>query len=114
MPNYTGEHAIILLDYSQSDVRFFDCNYPDKNWTATKSWFDTYWFGTSLVLERQHASHLKAEDQPVIVATTRENPYAKWKFEQFNPVQSRVMDFYDKDNNGLIASSTSSGKTVVV
>lgn len=55
---------------------------------------------------------IKAEDQPVLVATT-EYPYAKWKFEKFNPVQSRIMDFYDKDVNGLIAAMTSAGKTVV-
>jgi len=55
---------------------------------------------------------IKAEDQPVIVATA-DYPYAKWKFEKFNPVQSRIMDFYDKDTNGLIAAMTSAGKTVV-
>jgi len=55
---------------------------------------------------------IKAEDQSVTVATA-DYPYAKWKFEKFNPVQSRIMDFYDKDVNGLIAASTSSGKTVV-
>lgn len=54
----------------------------------------------------------KADDQDVLVATTS-YPYAKWKFEKFNPVQSRVMDFYDKETNGLIAASTSAGKTVV-
>lgn len=55
---------------------------------------------------------IKAKDQPITVATA-DYPYAKWKFEKFNPVQSRIMDFYDKDTNGLIAASTSAGKTVV-
>jgi helicase len=55
---------------------------------------------------------IKADDQDVLVATL-EYPYAKWKFEKFNPVQSRIMDFYNKDNNGLIAAMTSAGKTVV-
>lgn len=55
---------------------------------------------------------IKAEDQNVCVATA-EYPYAKWKFEKFNPVQSRIMDFYNKDNSGLVAASTSAGKTVV-
>lgn len=55
---------------------------------------------------------IKAEDQPVVVATA-DYPYAKWKFETFNPVQSRIMDFYEKDTNGLIAAMTSAGKTVV-
>lgn len=57
-------------------------------------------------------SVIKALDQPILVATS-EYPYAKWKFEKFNPVQSRIMDFYDKDNNGLIAAMTSAGKTVI-
>jgi len=55
---------------------------------------------------------IRAEDQSVLVASS-EYPHAKWKFEKFNPVQSRCMDFYDKEVNGLIASSTSSGKTVI-
>lgn len=55
---------------------------------------------------------IKAEDQSVLVATA-DYPYAKWKFEKFNPVQSRCMDFFDKEVNGLIAAMTSGGKTVV-
>ena len=55
---------------------------------------------------------IEAGDQPVIVATS-EYPYANWKFEKFNPVQSRIMDFYDQDVNGLIAARTSAGKTVI-
>ncbi len=54
----------------------------------------------------------KTEDQPILVATS-EYPYAKWKFEKFNPVQSRCMEFFDKETNGLISASTSAGKTVV-
>jgi helicase len=55
---------------------------------------------------------IKVQDQSELVATSN-YPYAKWSFENFNPVQSRIMDFYDKDVHGLIAASTSSGKTVV-
>lgn len=55
---------------------------------------------------------IKAEDQNVCVATA-DFPYANWKFEKFNPVQSRIMDFFNKENNGLVAASTSAGKTVV-
>jgi helicase len=54
----------------------------------------------------------KVEDQPVLVATS-DYPYAKWSFEKFNPVQSRVAEFYDKETSGLIAAMTSAGKTVV-
>lgn len=55
---------------------------------------------------------IQTSDQPVIVATS-DYPYAKWQFEKFNPVQSRIMDFYDQDINGLIAAKTSAGKTVI-
>lgn len=52
---------------------------------------------------------IKVEDQ-LILAATANYPYAKWKFEKFNPVQSRCMDFFDKEVNGLIAAMTSGGK----
>jgi helicase len=35
------------------------------------------------------------------------------KFEEFNPVQSAIIPFIDKDNNCVISASTSSGKTVI-
>lgn len=40
-------------------------------------------------------------------------PHANWHFNQFNPIQSRVYEYYDKDNNLIVATATSSGKTVV-
>lgn len=55
---------------------------------------------------------IRTTDNDVCVATS-EYPYAKWKFEKFNPVQSKILEFYDKEMNGLIAASTSAGKTVV-
>lgn len=55
---------------------------------------------------------VKVSDQTVCVATS-EYPYAKWNFEKFNPVQSRVVDFYNQDCNALIAARTSAGKTIV-
>jgi replicative superfamily II helicase len=48
-----------------------------------------------------------------ISVPTKSYPFGHWKFENFNPVQSRMMDFYDKETSGLIAATTSSGKTVV-
>ena len=55
----------------------------------------------------------KVSDQPVLVATSQ-YPYANWKFESFNPVQSRVFELYNQDDiNGIIAASTSAGKTVI-
>jgi len=55
---------------------------------------------------------IKVQDQFELVNAS-EYPYAKWSFEKLNPVQSRIMDFYDKDMNGIISAATSAGKTVI-
>lgn len=55
---------------------------------------------------------VKVSDQNVLVKTTDYPEYAKFPFEYFNPVQSRIFEFYNKDCNAVIASMTSSGKTV--
>jgi replicative superfamily II helicase len=39
-------------------------------------------------------------------------PYATWKFSHLNPVQSALFPFVHQDCNGLVAASTSAGKTV--
>lgn len=39
--------------------------------------------------------------------------WAKWKFEEFNVVQSSIFPIIEKDCNCLIAASTSAGKTVM-
>lgn len=39
--------------------------------------------------------------------------YGKWNFEHFNPVQSALIPYATQDCNGLVAASTSAGKTVV-
>lgn len=54
---------------------------------------------------------VKVGDNGVLVESS-EFPLAKFPFQHFNPVQSKVLDYYDKDNNVLIATATSSGKTV--
>lgn len=46
------------------------------------------------------------------LASSSDFPFAKFPFEHFNPVQSRVFDIYDKGDNCLIAAPTASGKTV--
>jgi len=51
-------------------------------------------------------------DQPILVATNTFPSYAKFPFDFFNQVQSRVVDIYDKDCSALIATKTGSGKTV--
>jgi replicative superfamily II helicase len=43
---------------------------------------------------------------------TLDFPYAKWDFSKFNPVQTSLLDYFDKDVNGIVAASTSAGKTV--
>ena len=55
---------------------------------------------------------IKVGDQVNLVETAK-YPFASFPFKDFNPVQSRVFDFYDKDCNGVIAAATSAGKTVV-
>lgn len=43
---------------------------------------------------------------------TKKYPHATWDFENFNCVQSRLLEYYDKDINGIVAANTSAGKTV--
>jgi replicative superfamily II helicase len=50
-------------------------------------------------------------DQNELVATTN-YPFAKFPFEKFNPVQSRIFEFYDQETSAVIAAATSAGKTV--
>lgn len=46
-------------------------------------------------------------------STSQFPSYAKFEFDQFNPVQSAAFEIFDKDCNALIASTTGSGKTVI-
>lgn len=54
---------------------------------------------------------IKISDNPVLVPI-KEYPYAKWDFDNFNPVQSRLMETYQGDSNIAIAAATSAGKTI--
>lgn len=56
---------------------------------------------------------IKILNEQLSLVETKNYPYGKWKWDNFNPVQSRVFEIYDKDVNMVIASSTNSGKTVV-
>lgn len=69
-------------------------------------------FLTSIILDVKLPPVTKVDDQNVLVPTSSILD-SKFKFEFFNPVQSRCIDFFDKDTNGLVAASTSSGKTVI-
>lgn len=54
---------------------------------------------------------IKISDNPSL-AKTKDYPYAKWEFEEFNPVQTRLMETFEGDSNVAIAAATSAGKTV--
>lgn len=54
----------------------------------------------------------KVTDQNELVETNK-FPYATFEFEKFNPIQSRVLEFYEQDANAIISASTASGKTTV-
>lgn len=52
------------------------------------------------------------KDQPNLVSTSQFPDYAKFPFDEFNPVQSRIFEVYDKEVNCIIAAATSAGKTI--
>lgn len=54
---------------------------------------------------------IKITDTDKLVKTAQ-YPHAKWEFEEFNPVQSRLMEVFEGDSNVAIAAATSAGKTV--
>ena len=54
---------------------------------------------------------IKVSDQTNLVETSL-YPFASFSFEKFNPVQSRLFEFYSENCNTLVASTTASGKTV--
>lgn len=54
---------------------------------------------------------IRISDSPVLIPT-KNYQYGFWDFEDFNPVQSRLMETYAGDSNVAIAAATSAGKTV--
>jgi replicative superfamily II helicase len=52
------------------------------------------------------------EDQNELVESVKYPDYAKFNFKNFNPVQSRLFEIFNKDCNVIIAAATSAGKTV--
>lgn len=52
------------------------------------------------------------EDQDVLVESNKYPSYARFNFENFNPVQSRLFEIYNQDCNVIVAAATSAGKTV--
>jgi len=57
-------------------------------------------------------SNTETDKESAVLVRTADFLYAKWDFEYFNPVQSQLIEYYDKDTNGIVAASTSAGKTV--
>jgi len=53
------------------------------------------------------------DDSNVELVKTEKYPHLKFKFENFNPVQSRVFQYYDQDINLIVAAATSAGKTTI-
>ncbi len=54
---------------------------------------------------------VKIQDAVELVPTSQ-FPHAKWPFDSFNPVQSRLFELIGKDVNVTVAASTAAGKTV--
>ena len=52
---------------------------------------------------------IRIHDNHTLVPT-KNYKYASWEFEEFNPVQSRLMETYDGTSNVAIAAATSAGK----
>lgn len=46
-------HSLIMTDYNEESIDFYDCNAPVKNWTAKKEWLDYYWTGWVLVILKE-------------------------------------------------------------
>jgi len=53
---------------------------------------------------------IKLQEQPP--RPTKSFPIAKFPFPSFNPVQSSILEVYDKEANCIISAATSAGKTV--
>jgi helicase len=52
------------------------------------------------------------DDQFDLVDTSKYPDYAKFPFEKFNPVQSRIFQIFKEDCNLIVAAQTSAGKTI--
>jgi len=55
---------------------------------------------------------IELEDQNNLVETSKYPNYAKFPFEKFNPVQSRIFEIFNEDCNVIVAARTSAGKTI--
>lgn len=46
-------HAILVQNYDEKGITFFDPNDVKSNYTATWEWVDRYWTGYAIVIEKQ-------------------------------------------------------------
>jgi hypothetical protein len=47
-----GAHGIVLTHYDDKIVRFYDCNNPKDMWEGSREWFDYWWSGLVIVVEK--------------------------------------------------------------
>jgi helicase len=68
------------------------------------------------IVEKKQELKAEVKQEPkkeIELIPTSKFPYLTFKFEKFNPVQSEVFQYYDKDVNCVVAAATSAGKTTV-
>lgn len=46
-------HAIVITHYDDKKVQYYDSNYPADMWEGSREWFDYYWNGMVIVVERK-------------------------------------------------------------
>lgn len=44
-------HAIVILEYDEEKVEYFDPNSPSTTWVATRKWFDHWWTGMIIIVQ---------------------------------------------------------------
>lgn len=47
-----GSHAVVLTEFKGDVVKFIDSNDPWRVYTANVAWFDKYWIGYTIVVEK--------------------------------------------------------------
>lgn len=65
------------------------------------------------VIEEKKPPKSPPPKKEIKLVSTSLYPHIKFKYKEFNPVQSEVFEYYDKDVNCVVAAATSAGKTTV-
>jgi len=45
-------HGIVLTHYDDKIIRFYDSNQPNDTWEGSREWFDYWWSGMTVVVEK--------------------------------------------------------------